>query len=128
MPASDVLSPAEVAEFRALTVDLAMPDSCEIRRETSGGVDEFGNDLPPTVTTVETSACVVLADGLSPREEVIASRLGWTVPMKIDLPFATVATPPDTIRVNGTRVFEIGGVVKEGVWGIVATAVVEERG
>lgn len=128
MPASEVLSAADIAEFRALVEDLAYPDVCEIRRQVDAGTDEFGNPLPPTTATFESGPCSLRSGGLQPNERLAATRLEYATPYAIDLPFPTIVTVEDTIRVNGTRTFEVGGVIREGEWGIDATAVCVERG
>jgi hypothetical protein len=127
MPASDVLSPAEIVEFRFLFTDLAYPDPYEVLRTVSGGTDDFGNTLPATDAVVEIGACALIGSGLQPNERVIADRLGWTVSYAVTMPYDTLIEPADRIRVNG-RIFEVGGVSKEGQWGIEATAIVQEVG
>lgn len=121
--------PAQVAKVRRQVEGGAFPDTCEIRRETSSGEDEFGNALPPTTTTVEMGPCGLRrTNAQRSSEHVVASRLGWDAPYSIDLPTTTIAMPADTIRVNSTRTFHVGGLVEEGEWALMATAVCEERG
>lgn len=125
-----VLSPATIARLRQLPPRLAFHDVCEIRRNVDAGQDEFNNDLPPTPATVEVGPCSLkkLGQQGQAEERVIADRLQWQTPYLIDLPYDTLVTPKDRIRVNGDREFQVGGVVKTGELGIVATAVCEERG
>jgi SPP1 family predicted phage head-tail adaptor len=126
MPASDVLSPADITEFRGLLQDLAWPDPYEVLRPT-GDVDEFNNTVAGTPAVVEVGMCALSASGLSPQERVTADKLGWEVPMVVELRYDTLLTPSDRLRVNG-RELEVGGVSKEGRWGISASAVVREVG
>jgi head-tail adaptor len=126
MPASDVLSPADVTEFRGLLQDLAWPDPYEILRPIGGGVDQY-DVLPTTDAVVEVGMCALSASGLSPQERVTADRLGWTVPYVVELRIDTLLTPDDRLRI-GNRVFEVGGVSKEERWGLAASAVCQEVG
>lgn len=125
-----VLSVETIVRLRLLPPRLSFHDTCEIRRNVSVGQDDFNNELPPTPTTVELGPCSLKKLGQQGQsaERVIADRLGWTTPYLIDLDYDTLVTPEDTIRVNGDRTFHVGGVVKQGKLGIVATAVCEERG
>jgi hypothetical protein len=126
MPTSDVLSPADVAEFRALLADLAFPDLYELRRPVATGTDDYGN-TETGETLIESGLGRLRTGGLQPTEREMAGRLGWTGPYVVDLPYATLAVATDTLRI-ATRDFEIQGVLREGAWGIQATAVCQERG
>jgi hypothetical protein len=127
MPASDVLSPADITEFRGLLADLAWPDPYDILRSVSGGTDEFGNTLPATDAVVEVGMCALSASGLSPQERVTVDKLGWEVPYVVELRIDTLLTPSDRLRIDN-RMFEVGGVSKEDRWGLAASAVVREVG
>jgi hypothetical protein len=127
MPSTDILTAADIDEFRFLVKDLAMPDAYDVLRTVSGGTDEFGGTLPVTDAVVETGMCSLIAGGLQPSERVVADRLGWEVAYAVELPYDTLLTPEDRIRING-RPFEVGGVSKEGRWGLSAIAVVQELG
>ena len=118
---------AKIAALRPKVESVSMPDWCDIRREMPGAADEFGNPLPPTVSTIESRPCALRASGMQPNERALADRLGWSAPYAIDLEPGTLVTRADTIRLNGNRTFEVGGVVDEGSWAVVATVVCEER-
>jgi hypothetical protein len=126
MPATDVLSAADITEFRGLLADLAWPDPYDVLRPVGGGVDENGI-MPTTEAVIETGMCALTASGLSPQERVIADRLGWTVPYVVELRIDTLLTPECRIRIDN-RIFEVGGVSKEERWGLAASAVVQEVG
>lgn len=125
MPASDYLSPAEVAEFRAL-VEGTYPDTYEVLRDTDTPDDTGGWTTAETVSS--TGACRLRPLGESAQETIVAERLEWQVAYSIDLPYGADVTPRDRLRVNGTRTFEIGGIVRGGAWGFWATAVCRETG
>lgn len=125
MPFSDYLSVTDVAEFRALIED-TYPDTFEIVRETRTDSDEGGWTNAETV--IGTGNCRLRSSEIQPQEQQIAERFGWEVAYPIDLPYATAVTPADRLRVNGTRTFEVGGVIKAGTWGFWATAVCKEIG
>lgn len=128
MPASDVLSVADVADFRALIADLSYPDAYTVSRATVVA-DNRGGRIT-TWSTVEAGVCKLNTAGqstLSSNERVIAERLGWDVVYSVSLPNDTLLTPADRLVVNG-RTMEVGGVTKGGAWGLAAIAVVQERG
>lgn len=122
-----VLSDATITRLRALPQRLAWPDPYDVLRTVSGGTDAFGNTLPAADAVVETGVCHLTASGLSPQEQIVADRLGWTVPYVVELRIDTLLTPQDRIRI-GNRIFEVGGVSKEERWGIAASAVLNEVG
>ncbi len=73
-------------------------------------------------------SCLLEAGNIRPEERDVASRRGFQAPYVIELPYATGAAPADRLRVNGARTFEVVGVLRDGVWGLVARAICEERG
>lgn len=122
---SNVLSPQEVDELRALVADLSFPDQYQLERDAT--VPDGKGGRTATARTVEAGACRLRASGWQPNERVAADRLSWTVPLAVDLPPATAATPADRLVVNGRRL-EVGAVIRLGAWSLVATAICQERG
>lgn len=124
MPASDVLSAADVIELQALVVDLSFPDVFQVQRDTATSDNAGGYTLTPT--TVASGPCRLRAVG-SGAERQVADRLGWQTPYAVDLHPDVVLSTSDRLIVNG-RPLEIGGVVRAGVWSMTMTAVVQEVG
>lgn len=128
-PALSVVSDADMLEFRALVVELAMPDSYQVQRVIGNAVDDMGNPLPDAIeATVEAGVCSLRAVNQQGGERVIADRLGWETAYAIDLDERTIVTPADRIIVNGNRTFAVGEVIHEGHWSVNAAAIVQERG
>jgi SPP1 family predicted phage head-tail adaptor len=125
MPSTDILTAADIEEFRFLVKDLSFPDTYEVERPVEGSLDDMGQGTT-TTATVEVGMCGLRAGGLRPQEQVIADQLGWAVAYSVDLPMETILTPADRIRINGRR-FEVGGVVDEGRWAMNKSAVIQEQ-
>ena len=126
MPAADVLSAADVAEFGGLLRDLAWPDAYEIKRPGARVSDGRGG-FATTEATVEAGPCRLKRGGIRGDERAAADRLGWTSHYAVDLRRDTLLTPADALTVNGRR-FEVGEVLRGGDWDIAARAVVRETG
>jgi hypothetical protein len=124
MPASDILSSADVAELRALVQDLSFPDHFEVRRETQTPDNAGGHTT--TTTTVAAGPCRLREIG-GGSERLFADRLGWQQPYAVDLPPTLDLKTSDDLLVNG-RAMEVGAVVRGGVWALTITAIVQERG
>lgn len=60
-------------------------------------------------------------------EQVIADRIGWTVAYAIDLDDSFSVSPANRIIVNGSRTFEIGGVIDVGESSTQKTLIVREH-
>jgi len=123
-----VLSPAEMAAFRALTVELAFADTYELLVPGAGVSDGAGGTTVGAETVAEMGTCGLTAGTTRPEERAVAERAGYQSPYTIELPYATIATPAHRLRVNGARTFAIAGVLRDGNLGITATAVCQERG
>ncbi len=122
---TDILSPRLISTLRGVTARLR-PDTCQVLRAT---VVEDGSGGSTTVETVTaTMPCRLDTTGLQPGEEAIASRLGWEVAYRLDMPFDADVTPGDRLRVNGARMFQIGGVPMAGNAAMSKVAVVREVG
>lgn len=119
------VSPAEIADLRALARDLGMPDSYQIERTTLTG-DNAGGSTEATAI-VETGPCRLDASALRPDERIVGARAGGDINYIATLPYDTTLTNGDVLLVNGRR-FEVEGVAKPGKLGIVTTAVLRERG
>lgn len=116
---------ATIAALRGVTATLSFPDTYELLAttttpDTAGGSTE-------TEGVIESGTCSLTAGGTSPDERAIATRQGAQAPYVIELRYDTAATGRHRIRVNGARTFEIVGVLKDGMWGISAELVCEER-
>lgn len=93
---------ADLADFGALAVDLALKDDCEILRETSESTDAGGGSSG-SETTFATVKCAVIDSGQSPTEQVMAQQLEGRVIKQILLPRLTAIRKSDILRVSGTR-------------------------
>ncbi|MGI8475527.1 MAG: hypothetical protein ACR2OO_04040 [Thermomicrobiales bacterium] len=122
-----LFDPAEVAALRTESAAAFFADAYQLQRDGAGTADSRGNRTP-TVSVVESGACLLSSGGAQPQEQAVADRLGWTSHYKVRLPVATAATPKDRLIVNGARMFEIGAVLIDGAWGLMATAICAERG
>jgi head-tail adaptor len=111
--------------LRALVAD-AFPDTVEVLAP-AGARDSRGNRLAGE-QVIATLPGQLRGQGLSPQEREAASRLGWAVAYAIDLPYDAPVQPSHRLRVNSSRVFDVGAVVRDGEWGLAATAVCAERG
>lgn len=127
MPSGDYITSAEIAEFRA-TLEDAFPDSVQVTRATGTTRDSRGNLTAAPVAIETTPGELRALNALRPEERAVADRLQWAVPYAIDLPYGSQAQPSDRLVVNGGRAFEVGGVVRDGAWGLSATAIVRETG
>ncbi|MEJ7901848.1 MAG: hypothetical protein WKF63_08355 [Thermomicrobiales bacterium] len=121
----DILSPRLISTLRGVTARLR-PDTCEVLRATV--VEDGGGGSTTVETVTSTVPCRLDASGLQPDEAAIASRLGWEVAYKLDLPVDANVTPSDRLRVNGVRSFQVGGVPVAGNAAVSKIAVVREVG
>lgn len=121
------MSMLSVAERDALRAEaqLALPDTVEVLAP-SGALDSRGNRQTGT-TVVATIPGALRGSNLRPDEREMAGRLGWAAAYAVDLPYDAAVQPQHRLRVNG-RVFEVGAVVRDGAWGLLATAICAERG
>jgi hypothetical protein len=119
-----VLSDAERDALRREASAL-LPETAEILAP-SGALDSRGNRQAGE-QVIGTTAAWLRGAGLSPQEREAASRLGWAVAYAVDLPFEAAVHPSHRLRI-GQRTFEVGAVVREGDWGLLATAICAERG
>jgi len=117
---------ADVAELRLLAVEMALPDTCDVKRKGTATVDTRGNKTYPE-TTFATSSCGLRSSLSRPDEKVVADQAEAVAPYAIDLPYASAVTARDVIVVNGSRRFDVIGVIKEGAFGVFTVAIVEER-
>lgn len=124
MPASDYLTTAERDAFRALVAD-AFPDMVEILAP-SGAVDSRGNRTAGE-QVIAVMPGELRAEGMRPQEREVASRLGWAAAYAVDLPYDAPVEARHRLRIAG-RVFEVGAVLRDGAWGLAATAICAERG
>lgn len=124
MPADEVLSPAEVAELRALVEDLGFPDTYEVLRPTRTDTEEGGWTIGETV--VSTGICRLRPVGESAEERIIVEQMISETAYSLDFAYAVDLTRADRVRVNATRTFEVVDVVRGGNWGFWATAVCKE--
>lgn len=118
------LAAADIAGFRALAEELALPDAYTLLRATASSDGMGGQSV--TTATVEGGMGLLMPGATRPEERAIADRLGYQAPYIAILPFATLATPSDRLTIAG-RTLEIGGVFKGGEWGVLARLVCEER-
>lgn len=126
MSTADELAVA-VAGLRPVAEDLALPDSCTVRRSEEGPRDSRNNPTY-TDTTVATARCRLRGSAqMRPQERAVADRVQAVTPYAIDLPYTIALLATDDLIVNDTRRFEIVGIVKEGDYGVFAVAVCEER-
>lgn len=117
---------AVVAGLRPLANDLALADTCQVLRAGAAAVDSRGNRTATEVAAL-TTRCALRAGGLRPRELAVADRVQSVAPYAVDLPYGTDVRHGDALRVNGTRRFEVLGVLQAGGYGVFAVAVCEER-
>lgn len=120
-----VLSAAEMAGFRALTVELAFADTYELIGVT-GTTPDDGGGYTETTGVVESGTCSVVAGLSQPDERVMGDRLTNSAPYTIELPYTTQANGSHTIQ-SGGRTFAIIDVLRDGYYGTSARAVCEER-
>jgi hypothetical protein len=127
MSTADELA-AVVSGLRPIANDLALPDTCEVRRPDRNNpvTDSRGAKTYPEISHA-VSRCRLRTGGLRPDERVVADQAEAVVPYAIDLPFTMASIASDVIVVNGTRRFDIIGVLKTEGFGVFATAIVEER-
>lgn len=120
-----MLDAATIAELRALTENLALPDQYELLATTSTPDDTGGSTA--TEAVIESGPCSLTAGATRPEERLIADRRGTQTPYVVELPYATQATGQHAIRVNGRTFQVIGGALKDGALGLTARLVCEER-
>lgn len=119
-----VLSVAERDALRA-EARAILPDTVEILAP-SGALDSRGNRQAGE-QVIAVTAGQLRGQDLRSMEREAASRLGWTAAYAVDLPYDTIAQPHHRLRIAG-RTFEIGAVVRDGEWGLLATAICAEHG
>lgn len=117
---------AVVAGLRPVANDLALPDTCTVRRMVAGAPDSRGNPTA-TETTLATARCRLRSGQLRPEERVIADRVQAVSPYAVDLPYSLAFVAADVLVINDTRRFEIVGVLLDGNYGVFAVAICEER-
>jgi hypothetical protein len=101
------------------------PDVYEVRRTTT--VDDGEGGETPTTITVESGGCVLTAGATRPAEIAIADQAGSTTPyVARNLPYNTVLTAEDELRING-RIFQVLGVLRAEATNVAVTAVCQER-
>jgi hypothetical protein len=106
-----------------LVVD-ALPDSVDILAP-SGARDSRGNRLPGETVVAQVPG-EVRSGGLLPREQEIAAQIAGQTVYAVDLPYDAPVEAKHRLRVNGDRTFEVAGVVREGNWRLLTTAVCTE--
>jgi len=119
-----VLSPSDMAAFRALTEELEFADSYQLLGVTATTPDDAGG-YEATTGVVEAGPCAVTAGMSQPDEAVVGSRIATTAPYTIELPYATQATGRHMILADG-RTFQIIDVLRDGYFGTNARAICEE--
>jgi hypothetical protein len=87
-----------------------------------------GSGRKPTPNIVASGFCQLRLIGANASEQSVADRLGWTLSYAIDLDDMTDITPSDRLVLNGTRRFEIGGVIDLGHGSTQKTLIVREVG
>lgn len=122
-----VLDAATIAELRALTENLALPDQYELLATGAGTADRAGVKQTGATTVIESGPCSLTAGATRPEERLIADRAGTRTPYVIELPHRTQATGQHAIRVNGRTFAIVGGALKDGSEGLTARLVCEER-
>lgn len=122
-----VLTSDDIAEFRALAEDLGFPDSYQLMATTKT-TDGAGGTTGGTPAAIESGGCSLTMGLTRPEERAIADRAGYQSPYIIELPYDTQAKPRHQLKVNGSRTFQIAGVLKDGNWGITARAICQENG
>jgi len=120
------LSTDDITELRTLTEVLSFADSYEVVRRVE--IPDGRGGRTATEEVVEVGMGALATTGLQPDERETAGRLGWSSAYTLELPYDTTAEPKDRIRLNGARMFEIGGILRGGAWGIAARAVAREVG
>lgn len=121
-----VLTTDEIAEFRALTVDLGFADTCRI--VTRSRVRD-GGEWTETDTTGTSLPCRLRDTKFAPTERAVAERIEGGVAYAVDLPYGTNIDQAAAILVNGTRRLEVKGPkIEIGNVGMVTTAMAVERG
>lgn len=123
MPAP--IDAAGMAQIRALVASF-FPDTYEILRTAPATGGPRG--AAPAETVAAAGDCELREVAREPAERTIAERHGWEVAYVIDLPWGVAVKNKDRIRVNGSRTFEVGGVVYGGNMDTEVTAVVTEVG
>lgn len=105
--------------------ELAFADSYRLQAEQIVSTDTRGNRVKDWVV-VEAGTCRLRSLNRQTGETIIADKIGWTNPMAVDLPWASMAAPEHRIVIDG-RTFHIGVVNREGGLGMNPTALCEER-
>lgn len=105
--------------------EASMADVCEVLGSTA--VEDTSGGLTQTPAVLATTVCGVQAVS-GGAEQVVADRLAWSAAYSIRLPVATVVTPANQLRVNGTRTYQIGAILDRGAQATAKIAVCRERG
>lgn len=121
-----VLSASEIAELRALTVELGFADTCRV---VSRSRVRDGGEWKETETTGPELPCRLRSTGFAPTERAVAERVQGGAIYAVDLPFGTTIDKSGAILVNGVRRLDVQGTpVVLGNTAMVATVIAVERG
>jgi hypothetical protein len=115
---------AKVEALRPRYEDVAMPDWCEVVRPVQTADGRGGHTAVPTV--VEQTRCVLSVSQRSGTEGIASDQLVGITVYTCDLPFSTLLTEDDTLRING-RDFAVVSVGWEEGFAIGKTALLEAR-
>jgi hypothetical protein len=116
------VSAADIAEYRQLYVDLGMPDTFALERDTTTPDDAGGSTV--TSSTVATGVCRLRSVGGGVEQET-AARLGITEPKVVTLPVDVAVQGGDRLVVNGAT-YEVRGIDDAaGAWDIKQDVFVE---
>lgn len=116
-----MLTSAQLTAMRAQQA-AALPDAAEIWRYTSAD-DGAGGQLQTWAKLADTTGRVA-PTGYSPAERMIADRLTGVITYTVTLPYNTIITSRDRVKIGG-RTFEIVGLVN-GSWETARRAVCVE--
>jgi len=120
-----LISAADLARVVGFTESLGMPDAYSLERTTLDS-DGAGGEIA-TTSTPGTGMCRLREVNQTSAENLIASRLSWLEVYAVDMPLAAQPKVGDVIIINSRR-FEIGGILRGGLYQAQQTAVVRERG
>ena len=115
---------AKVAGLRDRYVDLAMPDWCEVVRPTQTADGRGGTTTIDTV--VESTRCALSVSQRAGTEGPRADQMVGVSVYTCDLPWSSLLTDADTLRVNG-RDFTVTSVGYAEGFEIGRTALLEAR-
>lgn len=120
-----LISAADLQRVQGFTETLGMPDSYALQRDTPTSDNAGGyHDVPATIAT---GPCRLRMVNQTSQEQVIASQLQWIEVYAVDLPLAAQPKVGDRLIIN-SRTFEIGGILRGGLYQVQQVCVVRERG